>query len=206
MGQSIERPDMKRRPSTGFRLAICALCAGSLIAPPAIAEENETEDLAILLPAEELDELRGGFVVSGMTVHFGADIRTYVDGELLLQTVLNWGPNGAETVQSAAAGLTPVDVASLENGVLSNGNIRMQVGDTPVYLINDGQTAIVHETTNGVQNMLVNTAVGLEAVQEVDASLTLSGYESFNADLLMDRLGSSLNDLAGQAGIGALAN
>lgn len=197
---------MKCSSNAGFGVAIVAFCAGALIAPPAQAEESETEDLAILLPAEELGELRGGFVVSGMTVQFGADIRTYVDGELLLQTVLNWGPNGAETVQAAAAGLTPVDVASLENGVLSNGNIRMRVGDTPVYLINDGQTAIVHETTNGVQNLLANTAVGLEAVQEVDASLTLSGYENFNTDLLRDRLGSSLNDLAGQAGIGALGN
>ncbi len=197
---------MKRSSNNSFRVAIVALCAGALIAPPAQAEGSEADDLAILLPAEELEELRGGFVVSGMTVHFGADIRTYVDGELLLQTVLNLGPDGAETVQTAAAGLTPVDVASLENGVLSNGNIRMRVGDTPVYLINDGQTAIVHETANGVQNMLVNTAVGLEAVQEVDASLTLSGYEDFSTDLLMDRLGSSLNDLASQAGIGALGN
>lgn len=197
---------MKRSLNTSFRLAIVAFCAGALIARPAQAEESEADDLAILLPANELGELRGGFVVSGMTVHFGADIRTYVDGELLLQTVLNLGPDGAETVQTAAAGLTPVDVASLENGVLSNGNIRMRVGDTPVYLINDGQTAIVHETANGVQNMLVNTATGLEAVQEVDASLTLSGYEAFSTDLLMDRLGSSLKDLAGQAGIGALGN
>lgn len=197
---------MKQSSAPGFGIVIVALCTAALMASPAHAEHNDAEDLAILLPAEELGELRGGFVVSGMTVNFGADIRTYVDGELLLQTVLNWGPDGAETVQTAAAGLTPVNVASLENGVLSNGNIRMRVGDTPVYLINDGQTAIVHETTNGVQNMLVNTAVGLEAVQEVDASLTLSGYEDFNADLLMDRLGSSLNDLAGQAGIGALGN
>ncbi|MEM7701042.1 MAG: hypothetical protein AAF251_03815 [Pseudomonadota bacterium] len=197
---------MERRLNTGFRLAIVAFCAGALIARPAQAEGDETKDLAILLPADELGELRGGFVVSGMTVHFGADIRTYVDGELLLQTVINLGPDGAETVQKAAAGLSPVDVASLENGVLSNGNIRMRVGDTPVYLINDGQTAIVHETTNGVQNTLVNTAVGLEAVQQVDASLTLSGYENFSADLLRDRLDSSLNDLAGQAGISALGN
>lgn len=197
---------MRRRPHPIASFASFTFAAGLLVGHPAHAENQEARDVAILLPAEDLDQLRGGFVVSGMTVNFGADIRTYVDGELLLHTVLNWGPDGAETVQNAAPGLTPVDVASLEGGILSNGNIRMQVGDTPVYLINDGQTAIAHETANGVQNMLVNTAIGLDAVQEVDANLTLSGYEEFNSDLLMDRLGSSLNDLAGQAGIGALGN
>lgn len=182
------------------------MCAAVTLPSSASAQGNEKSDLAILLSEDDLEELRGGFVVSGMTVNFGADIRTYVDGELLLQTVLNWGPKGAETVQTAAAGLTPVDVASLESGVLSNGNIRMKVGDTPVFLLNDGQTAISHETASGIQNLLLNTATGLDAVQQVDATLTLSGYEQFNAELMTDRLVSSLNDLAGQGVIGALGN
>lgn len=197
---------MKHLTTAAPRFGCVALCAALSLSYPANAQGNEDHDLAILLSEEELGELRGGFVVSGMTVSFGADIRTYVDGELLLQTVLNWGPDGADTVQTAAAGLTPVDVAALQDGVLSTGNIRMKVGDTPVFLINDGQTAISHETANGIQNLLVNTATGLEAVQEVDATLTLSGYEQFNSDLVSDRLVSSLNDLVGQGAIGALGN
>ncbi len=176
---------------------------------PQIAKADPTVtavDLPALVSDEELDKLRGGFVVSGLGINFGADIRTYVNGELLLQTVLNLNDEGAHTTQTAAAGLSPVDVSALENGVLSNGNIRMKVGDTPVYLLNNGQTAIVHETTNGVQNMLINTANGFEAVQEVDATLSLSGYENFNSNLMMDRLGSALDDVAGHAAIGALGN
>jgi len=142
----------------------------------------------------------------GLGINFGADIRTYVDGELMLETVLIWNADGAETVQTAAPGLTPVEVAALENGILSNGSIQMKVGEAPVFLLNDGQTAISHDTTNGVQNTLINTAAGLNAVQEVEASLSLSGYDSFNADLMADRLGSALDSLVGQAGIGALGN
>lgn len=187
-------------------VACIASFTAMLVPQTAKADPAAAVGLPALVPDEDLDKLRGGFIVNGLGVNFGADIRTYVNGELLLQTVLNLNDDGAHTTQTAAAGLSPVDVSSLQNGILSNGNIRMKVGDTPVYLLNNGQTAIVHETTNGVQNMLINTANGFEAVQEVDATLNLSGYESFNNDLMMDRIGSALQDIAGQAGIGALGN
>lgn len=190
-----------------FATVACIAFSSALLVPQtASAEPASAVGLPALVPDEDLDKLRGGFVVNGLGVNFGADIRTYVNGELMLQTVLNWGADGAETVQTAAAGLSPVDVSTLENGVLSNGNIRMKVGDTPVYLLNNGQTAIVHETASGVQNMLINTASDFEAVQEVDATLTLSGYESFNSDMMMDRIGNALGDVVGQGAIGALGN
>ncbi|GAA0486629.1 hypothetical protein GCM10009096_31790 [Parasphingorhabdus litoris] len=193
-----------------YRYFATVACIASFTAMlmPQTAKANPVAavDLPALVSDEDLDKLRGGFVVNGLGVNFGADIRTYVNGELLLQTVLNLNDDGAHTTQTAAAGLSPVDVSSLQNGVLSTGNIRMKVGDTPVYLLNNGQTAIVHETSNGVQNMLINTASGFEAVQEVDATLNLSGYENFNSELMMDRIGSALDSLAGQAGIGALGN
>lgn len=190
-----------------FATVACIASSTAMLMPQtAKADPVAAVGLPALVSDEDLDKLRGGFVVNGLGVNFGADIRTYVNGELLLQTVMSLSDEGAHTTQTAAAGLSPVDVSTLENGVLSNGNIRMKVGDTPVYLLNNGQTAIVHETANGVQNMLINTANGFEAVQEVDATLTLSGYENFNSDLMMDRIGSALDDIAGQAGIGALGN
>lgn len=197
---------MKYRQNLFATVACIAFSSALLIPQTAKADPVAAVGLPALVPDEDLDKLRGGFVVSGLGINFGADIRTYVNGDLMLQTVLNWSDEGAHTTQTAAAGLSPVDVSALENGVLSNGNIRMKVGDTPVYLLNNGQTAIVHETANGVQNMLINTANGFEAIQEVDATLTLSGYENFNSDMMMDRIGSALSDIAGQAGIGALGN
>ncbi|MEO9468233.1 hypothetical protein [Parasphingorhabdus sp.] len=170
------------------------------------SEPPSAADLPALVSDEELDKLRGGFRFSGLDINFGADIRTYVNGDLMLQTVLNWTDNGPETIQSVAAGLTPVDAAALQNGVFSNGNIRMKIGDTPVYLLNDGKTAIAHGTTNGLQNMLINTANGFNSIQEVDATLGLSGYQDFNADLMRERLGSALGDALTQGAIAALGN
>ncbi|MGI9362804.1 MAG: hypothetical protein ACR2O7_14785 [Parasphingorhabdus sp.] len=189
------------------KLGYIAVAAGIIFIPQtAKAEPVVTVDLPELVSDAEMDKLRGGFAVSGMDVNFGANIRTYVNGDLVLQTVLNWGEDGAETTQTAAPGLSAVDASALQNGVFSNGNIRMKVGDTPVYLLNGGQTAVVHETSNGVRNMLINTASGFESVQEVDATLNLSGYEAFSTDMMMDRMTSALDDVMGQAGIGALGN
>lgn len=170
------------------------------------ADPPAATDLPVLVADEDLDELRGGFVYSGLNINFGADIRTYVNGELLLQTVLNWSDEGPQTIRTAAASLSPVDVSTLEGGILANGNIRMKIGGSPVYLLNGGRTAISHETTNGIQNMLINTANGFNSVQEVNATLGLSGYQDFNRDLMRDRLGSALDTVAGQAAIGALGS
>ena len=168
------------------------------------AQSAAATDLPILVSEDELDELRGGFAWSGLDINFGADIRTYVDGNLVLQTVLNWTDNGAEIMQIAADGLTPAAASQLQNGILSNGNIRMKVGESPVYLLNDGRTAISHQTGSGVQNMLINTAIGLNSVQEVNATIDLGGYQDFSSTLMRDRLGNALDDVAGQAAIGAL--
>ena len=189
--------------------------ASTIIAPTAVllafvnpvavqAQSAAATDLPILVSEDELDELRGGFAWSGLDINFGADIRTYVDGNLVLQTVLNWTDNGAETMQIAADGLTPAAASQLQNGILSNGNIRMKVSESPVYLLNDGRTAISHQTGSGVQNMLINTAIGLNSVQEVNATIDLGGYQDFSSTLMRGRLGSALDDVAGQAAIGAL--
>jgi hypothetical protein len=200
----LEQSDERKAMKTASIILTSLVVVGLHFPPAARANEQAAANLPVLVPDEDLDKLRGGFVWSGLNINFGADIRTYVNGELALHTVLNWTDNGAETTQTARTGLSPVDAAAFSDGILSNGRIRMKVGDTPVYLLNDGQTAIAHNTVNGVQNMLINTARGFESVQEVHATLDLSGYQDFSANMMLDRLSRSLDDVAAQAGIGAL--
>jgi hypothetical protein len=186
-------------------LATAAL-AGLYCPIASAASDPAQASLPVIVPDKDLDKMRGGFVWSGLEINFGADIRTYVNGELVLRTALVWTGDGAQTEQAASESLTRVDMAALESGILSTGSIRMRVGDTPVYLLNNGRTAISHGTENGVQNMLINTADGLNAVQEVDANLSLSGYAEFSAGLAYDRMVNTLNDLGGQGGVRALGN
>jgi hypothetical protein len=78
--------------------------------------------------------------------------------------------------------------------VLSNGAIRMNVGDSQVFLANEGRTAIIHGNEGALQNILINTASNITATQDVTATLDLQGYEGFAATVTADQLGRSLGD------------
>jgi hypothetical protein len=143
---------------------------------------------------EVLEEQRGGFAFGGMEIKLGADIRTFLDNELALHTVITMDENGYNRVQTVAAGLTLADADALRNSALSNGAIRMNVGDNQVFLANQGQTAIIHGNEGALQNILINTASNVTASQDVTATLDLSGYDGFASSVTADQLGRSLGE------------
>ena len=153
---------------------------------------------------EELAELRGGFLWQGVEVGLGAEIRPYLNGELVLQTHISWTAAGAQTAQIVSGALTPADAAQLQAGILTSGGITMRVGGESVFLANQGQTAILHRTDGAIQNVLVNRASGIDARQEIDAVLNLGNFEQFQQSVVSERLGHSLGDRVGQATVGAL--
>jgi hypothetical protein len=171
--------------------------------PPAWADE-----LAGLQPLadQELAEQRGGFRWEGVEIGFGAEIRTYLNGELALQTNIGWTPAGVSTSQWVSAALTPADAAQLQAGILTSGGITMRVGDQSVFLANQGQTAVLHRTDGAIQNVLVNRASNITASQEVDAMLDLGSFGQFQDRLADLRLGQAIGDAVGQATIGSLGN
>lgn len=193
--------------------------AGGCSALSAKAEANEIQPLreavetpdrvaepfafAETVSDELLDQQRGGFVIHGMTVNLGADIRTYINGELMLRTTVSWTDAGVLKEQFAAQGISPANAASLNASALANGKISMDVGGTPVFAANDGQTMLIHRVENGLQNILVNTASNLDIVQQVDASVELGGYEAFHDSIMSNRLSDSISSAIGAMTIGA---
>jgi len=97
-------------------------------------------------------------------------------------------------VQTVGAGLTLADADAIRNNVLSNGAIRMNVGDSQVFLANEGRTAIIHGNEGGLQNFLIMTAGHTTGTQDVTATLDLQGYDGFAASVTADQLGRSLGD------------
>ena len=79
----------------------------------------------------------------------------------------------------------------------------MDVGGTPVFAANDGQTMLIHRVENGLQNILVNTASNLDIVQQVDASIELGGYDAFHDSIISNRLADSLSSAIGAMTIGS---
>ncbi len=184
------RPSLKR----AVLASLAILPFSTAMAEPPIDGDDAMFSQPTIADAE-LDEQRGGFAFGGMEIKLGADIRTFLDSELVLHTVITMDDNGYSRVQTVGAGLTLADADALRNSALSNGAIRMNIGDNQVFLANQGQTAIIHGNDQGaLQNILVNTASNITASQDVTATLDLSGYDGFAATVTADQLGRSVGD------------
>lgn len=173
-------------------------------APPAIASDEL--DLTALKALDEslLAEERGGFTMNGMTIALGAEFRTFLNGELVLRTTVSWRPEGVTREEWASAAISQVAVDQLRDGILSGNGITMRVGDQSVYLANGGQTALVHRTDGGLQNVLLNTASNTDIRQEADIALDIAGYAAFGAAVTDAMRMSGLNDAIRQSAIGTL--
>jgi hypothetical protein len=191
-------------------LTLCPLLlAATSGAMPEVGEaeaHDEAFELAEVVSDEELASLRGGFSWQGVEIGLGAEVRTYLNGELVLQTNINWTAKGAQTTQLVSGALTSADAAQLQAGILSSGGITMRVGQETVFLANQGQTAILHRTDGAIQNVLINRASNIEARQEIDAVLDLENFGSFQQDIVNTRIGNSLGEMVGQMTIGSLNN
>ncbi len=162
-------------------------------------------DVADTVDDAQLEELRGGFRVAGMDVSLGADIRTYINGELVLHTLVNWSDIGRTQTQFVSDVLTPSAARLVQASALSGNDLSMSVGGGTVFLANDGKTALAHRTEDGLQNVLINTADNQNISQTVDATVTLGGYENFNTGIVTNRLADSLASTMGGMMIAAAA-
>lgn len=176
--------------------------------PAAAAPAFAADELAGIetVPDAELAEHRGGFVWEGVRVGLGAEIRTYLNGELALQTNISWTEAGAHKTQIISGALTQVDAAQLQAGILTSGGISMKVGDQSVFLANEGQTALLHRTDGAIQNVIVNRASNIQANQQIDAVLDLENFGQLQDDIADMRLGAAIGDMISQPTIGSLNN
>ena len=182
-------------PPSLKRATLAALVILPLL--PATAEPPIDDEAVFAEPSisdDELNEQRGGFQFSGMEIKLGADIRTFLNSELVLHTVITMDENGYNRAQTVGTGLTLADADALRNNVLSNGAIRMNVGNSQVFLANEGRTAIIHGNEGALQNILVNTQSNITATQDVTAALDLQGYDGFASTVTSDQLSRSLGD------------
>ncbi|GFM28706.1 hypothetical protein [Novosphingobium sp. PY1] len=153
-----------------------------------------------------LAQQRGGFSIDGLDITLGAQIETFIDGQLSLITTVNWTATSATTTQTVSGLLTPASAAELQAGLLNTGQISMNVGDASVYLANGGQTAVIHNTDSGIQNVLINTASNTSIKTQVTATIDLSGYSAFKENFLGGALATSLGQAMGAATLNTIMN
>ena len=128
----------------------------------------------------EMADAHGGFDWAGMNISFGADVQTYLNGQLALQTIVNWTANGItkETIVGSQLSL-----ATASSGGAWGITVPTSLAANSVYFANDGRTALIQNTNGALQNVLINTMSNLNAVQQTNATVTLGNYSAFAAAL-----------------------
>jgi hypothetical protein len=195
-------------PSAAAAPALTTAFEGALTDPVAAEASAAAHPATLGRSANEVDdevlgEQRGGFDIGGVNVTLGAEIQTSINGQLSLVTTVNWTDTTATTSQSVMGLLTPATAAQLQAGVLNTGHITMNVGGSSVFLANDGQTAVIHNTSDGIQSILVNTANNTTISTQVTATIGLEGYSGFQDTFKAATLGASLGEALGAATLAA---
>jgi len=187
---------------------LCVACSPSVAAAARSSAIDDGADLTELpiVPDPELAHDRGGFSWQGVEIGLGAEIRTYLDGALVLQTNISWTATGATTTQLVSGALAPADAAQLQAGLLANSGISMRGGDQSVFLANGGQTALYQRTDGAIQNVLINRASNISARQEVDATLDLHNFGQFQQQTSQSRIGDAIGDALNLGTLGAIGH
>ncbi|MBQ1544067.1 MAG: hypothetical protein IIZ63_18855 [Caulobacteraceae bacterium] len=178
--------------------------AAALVAP--LPAHCDGWDAVAPVGDEVLSQQRGGFLVAdGIAFDFGAVMRTFVGGQLALETTLTWTPTGPVTQQTAFGGAMPATLADIQTALTNAGLGSTSVTGQNSYLLNAGQTVLIQNASNGaVQNLLLNTASNQVITQDLAVTLTLPNSAAFQGAINTQQLGFALNAAGTAAAIGAL--
>lgn len=159
------------------RLAtLCALVV-AMTASTAAAE-------SVALSDTELDGIRGGIRTPlGLDIGFGANMRTYVDGQLVLETQLTWTDQGPLT-QNVSGGGVP----------------GPQPGSFSLTLpgATGGATQIQHDLSDRlIASVILNTASGRTIRQDTNVTLVLPQLADLQRQMATQRTVALLQGAVG---------
>jgi hypothetical protein len=164
-------------------LQLVPLLMAGLSATPAIAEISRPPEV---VDDTVLSDQRGGFDLAGMNITFGAQLSTYLDGQLALQTTLQWG----NTATSVTTGGSAADSAKAMTA-LAGVSFVASPGDS-VSIGNGGQTVLLQRTDGGLQNIVLNSANGVAVRQNIDATLAIKGFSPFQEGAVNGQMTSQI--------------
>lgn len=180
------------------RRALAAVTALALLAlaAPAQAAETPFTGSPLMLDEPELAGETGGLATpNGMDIGFGAVVRTFVDGALVLESTLTWTTAGAATAVSAGAEARLLDNAAAAGLAVPSGAWQGVVipGD-------GGETTILQDLgEDRIASLVVNTANNRDVRQDITVDLDIPNLAQMQSDFALDQLQLRLQDAVGSA-------
>lgn len=176
---------------------------GPATAGPAYSEPFHAISTASL---EHLAALRGGLRVGGLDMDFAANVRTLVNGTLVLESITSLTPGGALATQSSmpTVGLDPQTLSFVSGqggappGALP-ATLSGLAGHTGVVVEDPtGLTTALHSVTREqILGVVLTTASDQQIRQEINVEVTVSNFgrfqESVRSALFSGRLLGSLS-------------
>jgi hypothetical protein len=186
-----------------MRLIVVSLAAG-LIALPAAAQDLD----ALPLGQEQLSAARGQLVTAqGLTFGFSAKVRTYVDGQLSLESGLALTDKGvvpnqpartstdgpAPTIQSGAEGVATAQAGGISLPGFDPDQVKVLPGQ-------GGATALIQSmTSDQISSVVLNTANDRDIRQQVDLTFVLPDFAETQALSNLQTLRSNIQSALDQA-------
>jgi len=158
---------------------------GSAASGPAHAQAFHAVPTASL---DLLAALRGGLRVGGLDMEFAANVRTLVNGALVLESTTNLTPGGTTATQSSmpTMGVNPqtLSFVSGQGGAQSSAlpaNLSGLAGQTGVVVADPtGLTTALHSVTREqILGVVLTTASNQQIRQEVNVEVTVSNFGRF---------------------------
>jgi hypothetical protein len=136
----------------------------------------------------ELAAQRGGLQTpNGFEIGFAATVRTYVDGQLALETHLAWTDQGVQTARVDGAG----QALASPPGTTFTATIPGSAG---------GTTQVSQDfSPNRIANVVLNTASGRTIRQDTDITLVVPQLADLQRQAVADRMAASLQSALGTA-------
>lgn len=181
-------------------IAIPLFMASAAPGDQVVRSWEQSDVLTSLAPMSEgeLQEQRGGFLWEGLQIGLGAEVRSYLDGRLVMQTNFTLGEGLGERTQWVSSDLAKSTAAALASAEREQSSIRLTSGGGEVYFANEGRTAFVINDAAALSQMVLNTASGTSIRQETDIVLDLKNFGPLEAQLRAATIGE------GVAGLGAI--
>jgi hypothetical protein len=192
--------------------AVCAGQSGRVAADADIGSAMSGQAYAQpfdAIPTASLDllaALRGGLQVGGLDMEFAANVRTLVNGTLVLESITSLTPGGTTATQSSMpnTGIDPqtLSFVSGRGGAQANAlpaTLSGLAGQTGVVVEDPtGLTTALHSVTRDqILGVVLTTASNQQIRQEVNVEVTVSNFGRFQdaarSALFSGRLLGSLN-------------